>query len=324
MKPNAAIIGASFMLFVQGYASAPGGARAALMKAMQPEGAAGALDWRLLWSLPVRAAAGDIPALALWMTIALAFFVITPFALGDRFASAAVASAGAPSPSARMRKTRAFSGSLGATMRAKERRLVLRDPWLISQIMLQIVYMLPISFILWRNGGLTGSPGVVFTPLIVVVGAQLAGSLAWLALSGEDAPDLLRAAPVTSRQIQRHKMQAVLTPIAFLLGAPIAALALTSPWSALCAAIFATGAAVSTALLNLWRQSPSRRTMVLHRHSQSKIVGLIEHFLSIVWAVGAVVAVMGSWGALAPVGVACLVLWLSRPRGARLSLPASA
>ena len=54
---------------------------------------------------------------------------------------------------------------------------------------------------LWRNGGATGSPGVVFAPLIVVVGAQLAGSLAWLALSGEDAPDLLRAAPVSSGRI---------------------------------------------------------------------------------------------------------------------------
>ena len=319
----ATFVGASFVLGLQAYAAAPGNTRLSLMKAMQSPIHQDWLDWRAWLSLPVRAAAGEVGALGLWSAIALIVFFLATFALGKRFANAAAASAGAPSPAMRERAQRAFRGNLGATMRSKERRLVLRDPWLISQIVLQVVYMLPISFILWRNGGLTGSPGVVFTPLIVVVGAQLAGSLAWLALSGEDAPDLLRAAPVTSRQIQRHKMQAVLTPIAFLLGAPIAALALTSPWSALCAAIFATGAAVSTALLNLWRQSPSRRTMVLHRHSQSKIVGLIEHFLSIVWAVGAVVAVMGSWGALAPVGVACLVLWLSRPRGARLSLPAS-
>jgi ABC-2 type transport system permease protein len=320
----AAIIGASFMLFVQGYASAPGGARAALMKAMQPDGAAGALDWRLLWSLPVRAAAGDIPALALWMTIALAVFVITPFALGDRFASATVAAAGAPSPSARMRKTRAFSGSLGATMRAKERRLVLRDPWLISQIMLQIVYMLPISFILWRNGGVTGSPGIAFTPLIVVVGAQLAGSLTWLALSGEDAPDLLRAAPIATSRIERYKIQAVLTPIAALLAAPIGVLAFAAPWAALWAALFALGAGVSTALLNLWRQSPSPRGMMLRRHSQSKIVGMLEHLLAIVWAIGAAMAVMGFWSAVVPVLLACLILWLSRSRPRRVSFPASA
>jgi ABC-2 type transport system permease protein len=312
------------VLGLQGYAAAPTNARVSMMKAMQSPIHQGWLDWRAWLSLPVRAAAGDAGALGLWTAVALIVFFLATFVFGKRFANAAIVSAGAPSPAMRERRPRPFRASLGATMRSKERRLILRDPWLISQIILQVVYMLPISFILWRNGGVTSSPGVVFTPLIVVVGAQLAGSLAWLALSGEDAPDLLRAAPVSAGQIQRHKIQAVLTPIALLLAAPIAALALASAWSAFCAAIFAFGAAVSTALLNLWRQSPSRRTMVLHRHSQSKIVGLIEHFLSIVWAVAAVAAVMGSWGALVPVGFGCVVLWLSRPRAARLSLPASA
>jgi ABC-2 type transport system permease protein len=320
----ATVVGASFVLGLQGYAAAPTNARVSLMKAMQSPIHQGWLDWRAWLSLPVRAAAGDAGALGLWAAVALIVFFLATFVFGKRFAIAAIVSAGAPSPAMRERRPRAFRASLGATMRSKERRLILRDPWLISQIILQVVYMLPISFILWRNGGVTSSPGIVFTPLIVVVGAQLAGSLAWLALSGEDAPDLLRAAPVSAAQIQRHKIQAVLTPIALLLAAPIAALALTSVWSAFCAATFVFGAAVSTALLNLWRQSPSRRTMVLHRHSQSKIVGLIEHFLSIIWAVAAVAAVMGSWGALLPVGFACIVLWLSRPRAARLSLPAGA
>jgi ABC-2 type transport system permease protein len=258
------------------------------------------------------------------MIAALVVFSLATFVLGNRFASAAIISAGAPSPAGRWRKTRAFRASLGATMRSKERRLILRDPWLISQIVLQVVYMLPISFILWRNGGVTGSPGIAFTPLIVVVGAQLAGSLTWLALSGEDAPDLLRAAPIAASRIERHKIQAVLAPIALLLAAPIIALAFVAPWSALWAALFTLGASISTALLNLWRQSPSPRGMVLRRHSQSKIVGMLEHLLSIIWAVGAVIAVMGHWSALVPVALACFVLWLSRSRPMRLSLPASA
>jgi ABC-2 type transport system permease protein len=320
----ATIVGASFMLFLQAYATAPGGARAVMIKAMQSQGAAAALDWNALWSLPVRAAAGDIPALVAWMMIALAVFAVTPFALGARFAKAAIASSGAPASASRGRKAHVFSNNLGATMRAKERRLILRDPWLISQIVLQIVYMLPISFILWRNGGVTGSPGIAFAPLIVVVGAQLAGSLTWLALSGEDAPDLLRAAPIAARRIERHKIEAVLTPIALLLAAPIAALAFAAPWAALWAALFALGAGVSTALLNLWRQSPSPRGMMLRRHSQSKLVGMLEHLLAIVWAVGAAMAVMGFWSAFVPVLLACLILWLSRSRSPRVSFPASA
>jgi len=209
-------------------------------------------------------------------------------------------------------------------MRSKERRLILRDPWLISQIALQVVYMAPVSFVLWRNGGATGSPGVVFAPLIVVVGAQLAGSLAWLALSGEDAPDLLRAAPVSPGRIERHKIEAILAPVAIVLCGPVVALALVSPWSGFWAGLFTLGASVSAALLNLWRQSPSRRSRVLQRHSQSKIVGMIEHVLSIVWAVGAAMAVMGSWSALIPVAAACLILRLSRSRTARLSFAAGA
>jgi ABC-2 type transport system permease protein len=318
----ATIVGASFMLALQGAAMTTGAARASVTKILESPDKAGSLDWRYFLSLPVRAATGDVGALGLWILAALLVFTLATFVLGKRFASAAIVSAGAPSSVARGRKARPFRASLGATMRSKERRLILRDPWLISQIVLQVVYMLPISLILWRNGGATGSPAIAFTPLIVVVGAQLGGSLAWLALSGEDAPDLLRAAPVLASRIERHKIQAVLTPIALVLAAPVAALAYVAPWGAVWAAAFTLCASLSTALLNLWRQSPSPRGQMLRRHAQSKIVGLIEHLLSIVWAVGAVMAVMGRWSALLPVALACLILWLSRSRAARLNLPA--
>jgi ABC-2 type transport system permease protein len=320
----ATIVGASFMLGLQAYTMATGAARAALARVFEGPAAISELDWRALMALPARAAAGDGAALALWTILALGVFAFSTFVLGRRFASAAIVSAGAPSPSARKRKQRAFRASLGATLRSKERRLILRDPWLISQIVLQVVYMLPISLILWRNGGVTGSPGIVFTPLIVVVGAQLAGSLAWIALSGEDAPDLLRAAPIARSRIERHKIQAILPPIALVLAAPVFALALVAPWGALCAALFTLGAGVSTALINLWRQSPSPRGMVLRRHKQSKIVGLLEHLMAIVWAVGAVMAVMGYWTALVPIALVCVILYLCRARGPRVSLPAGA
>jgi ABC-2 type transport system permease protein len=147
-----------------------------------------------------------------------------------------------------------------------------------------------------------------------VIAAQLAGSFAWIALSGEDAPEFLATAPVTRGEIERRKIESIALPIIIFLALPLAGLTWASPWSALCAAGFALGAGVSTALLNLWRQAPARRTMVLRRHSQSKLVGLIEHFLSILWAVGAVIAIIGSWTAVVPVAIAIGALWLNRPR----------
>ena len=58
-------------------------------------------------------------------------------------------------------------------------------------------------------------------------------------------------------------------------------LAVVDPLGALKTAMFATGAAASTALLNIWRPNPGRRNDVMRRHQQSKIVGLMEHMLSL-------------------------------------------
>jgi len=310
----ATLVGASFVLGVQGFNLLPAPTRAWVLRAFAaPESASAATALDLLW-LPVRAASGEPGAILAWLLLGVIVFAAATLAFGERFAAAAILSAGAPVAGGRERKARAFRASLGATLRAKERRLVWRDPWLMSQMLLQIVYTLPVGVILWRNGGVTGSVGLAFTPTIVVISAQLAGSLAWVALSGEDAPEFLATAPVTRGQIERRKIEAIALPIALLLGAPILAVTIASPWSGLCATLFSLGAGASAALINLWRQSPSRKSMVLRRHSQSKLVGLIEHLLSILWAVAACTAILRSWTVLIPVALIAFTLWLNRPR----------
>ena len=80
-------------------------------------------------------------------------------------------------------------------LRHKEWTLLLRDPWLLSQTLMQLLYLLPAAFILWRNfrrGGMIG----LLVPILIVTAGQLGGGLAWLAVSGEDAPDLIASAPV--------------------------------------------------------------------------------------------------------------------------------
>ena len=80
-------------------------------------------------------------------------------------------------------------------MRQKEWTLLLRDPWLVSQTLMQLLYLLPPALLLWRSYGEGTGALVVLVPVLVMAAGQLAGGLAWLAISGEDAPDSSRPLP---------------------------------------------------------------------------------------------------------------------------------
>jgi ABC-2 type transport system permease protein len=83
--------------------------------------------------------------------------------------------------------------------------LLRRDPWLVSQTLMQVLYLLPPALLLWRNFGEERGAIVVLVPVFVMAAGQLAGGLAWLAVSGEDAPDLVATAPLPPRRILRAK-----------------------------------------------------------------------------------------------------------------------
>ncbi len=308
----ATMVGASFVLGAQAVAMLPERIRAAVMAAFAPPADGARALERILWT-PVRAAAGDPSAILAWAAFGAAAFALACLLFGTRFAEAAVASTGAPANAGRSaNRTARFGAGVGAVLRAKERRVVWRDPWLMSQLLLQAAYTMPVAVILWRSGGPTGKVGVAFAPALVVIAAQLAGALSWIALSAEDAPDFLASAPVSRGTVERGKIAAIGQPIALALALPLAALGLASPWAGLCALVFGAGAVASAALVNLWRQAPSRRGLVLRRHSQSKLVGLMEHLVSILWAVASAIAVIGSWAAIVPLAFVAAVLAINR------------
>ncbi len=296
----ATAVGVSAVLGAQVVAMLPEGMRTAILAAFAPPTNAATAPHSLLWT-PVRAAAGDPQAILIWTAFGAVIFALACVLFGERFARAAIASAGAPAHAGvAARGTSRFGASASTALRIKERRVVWRDPWLMSQLLLQAAYTTPLAVILWRGGGPTGTIGVAFTPALVVIAAQLAGALSWIALSAEDAPDFLTTAPLPRAVIERAKIAAIGQPIALILALPLAALAFASPWAGFCALLFGAGAIASAALVNLWRQAPSRRGLVLRRHSQSKLVGMMEHLVSILWAVATTTAVIGSWVDLGP------------------------
>src|SRR5205085_5918275 len=111
-----------------------------------------------------------------------------------------------------------------------------RDPWLASQTLMQLLYLLPPGLMLWRAFGGHNDDLVLLVPVLVMAAGQLAGGLAWLAISGEDAPDLVATAPVPTRWIIRAKMQAVMGAIALVFAPMVVWLAVVAPLHAMVAA----------------------------------------------------------------------------------------
>ncbi len=313
----ATLVGASFVITAQVTSMLPARLRDQLTDASTHPPPGSWLDHAgVLW-LPVRAALGDTLALLSWLLFAGVLFSTAVALCGRRIADVAALASGSLQSGNEAKGERPFRGGLSATLAAKERMLIWRDPWLLSQILLQIIYTFPLSIVLWQSGDMAGSAANAFAPSIVMISAQLSGSLAWVTLSGEDAPEFLATAPVTRADIERFKIKAIALPVGLLLSVPLVGLALASPWGALCAAVSAIAAGLSTALVNFWRQAPAKRGMVLRRHSQSKLVGFIELLLMFLWTFACAAALMGTWIALAPVGLALFVLFLVCPRSVR-------
>jgi ABC-2 type transport system permease protein len=276
------------------------------------DGAATTSRHWLLWA-PADAARGDLGAVVLLAVLGIALFTATVKLLGGPFARASLAAVGAASGSANTADTTTrvtFRGGFGRSLRRKELRLLRRDPNLFAQLSLQIIYTLPVAVVLLRSDNL---PAVIaLAPTIVVIAAQVTASLAWITVSGEDAPELIATAPVSTSAVDRAKLGAVVPPVLAILILPLAALALISPYAALLAALFAAAAGASTALLNFWHPMPGNRRGMLRRHSQSKLVGLVEHALAISWGIAVVFALMGSLVTTLPVAIVAGILLFVR------------
>ena len=252
-----------------------------------------------MW-LAARAATGEGGPLAIIVSgAALSLFAVIAV-FSSRFAGYVSEAAGVTESSLRQRPGKSLFDKLSAAdaLRVKERVLLRRDPWLISQTLMQIFYLIPPALLLWRNfGGSTGSL-VIVVPVLVMAAGQLAGGLAWLAISGEDAPDLVATAPVRPRIVLGAKVSAVLGIVALVLAPLIAFLALFSPYGAMVAIVGCGLSALSATAVQLWFRSQARRSMFRRRQTSSRIATFAEAFLSIVWAATAGLAAAGSWMAI--------------------------
>ena len=307
----ATFVGAGFFLALQARRLMPG-----LLPAEAPADG----TWlRAAVGLPVRAALGDGGALAAWLAFSAAAFAAAALALGPGFARSAVAAAGAgnarrPAPRRSRSSARLFVGGPLPALRLKEWRLIARDPWVVSQVLLQILYMTPLIALMWTGDG---DPALGIAPMIVVVTFQVSSSLTWLGLSGEDAPDLLASAPVPASALRRGKLQAVGALALGLVALPLAYLLSVSAFAAAVATVLALLGLAAAVALQSWHGAPRRRSSFAARHRESKLMGLVEMVMSVLFGLGTALAVLPTAWALAPLALAGgLVAWMRPRRGA--------
>ena len=227
-------------------------------------------------ALPGRAALGDPLAAALLLGAALLLFAATAWLFGRTFL--------ASYQKARMRLSRQraatgevardFRAGLFASMFAKEWRLLVRDPALAFQIVLRLIYLAPIALAAFGHGRTTPLlPALAFAS--VLIAGQLVGSFAWLAVSGEDAPDLLSVAPVSRKQVERAKLasaMAMAAPFGLILPA---AIALEAPLGALVTVALTAAGGAAAGLIELKWQKPAPRKTFARRRSGSMVAGIL-------------------------------------------------
>ncbi len=148
----------------------------------------------------------------------------------------------------------------------------------------------------------------MLVPVFVMAAGQLAGGLAWLAVSGEDAPDLVATAPVAEKTVLRAKMEAVLGGVFVVLAPVILVLAFTAPIYAVVACVGVLVASGSATLIQLWFRKQAKRSHFRRRQTSSRVATFAEAFSSISWAATAGLAANASWAAVAPAIIALGIL----------------
>ena len=190
-------------------------------------------------------------------------------------------------------------------------------PTFMSQTLMQVLYLIPPALLLWRDMGAGSQVHTILAPVLVMAFGQLAGGLVWLAISGEDAPDLVATAPVTPEVLRRAKNQAVVAVIAAGACPFLLALAIVSPWGAAVTAAAIVLSSGSAIMIQLWFRMTARRSQFRRRQTASRAATFAEAFSSISWAGAAGLAAAGSWFAVAFVVMALIALsiaWAIRPR----------
>jgi len=232
--------------------------------------------------LPARALLGEPLPMLLLAALAAVVFVLTArrthrfFAHGLQLAASAARAGTAPTAPLRPR----FGRSLFSTVVVKEWRLVVRDPHLLSQVLLQLLFLLPLFFLIFQRSDVQVQ--ALGTGLALLCGS-LTGALAWIALSAEDAPDLLLVSPASLSTVRRAKLAAAIMPVLALVAVPLLWLTVRMPATGLIVCFVVGGAVLGAGLIVFWCGRPGVRSNFKGRGKGGVVMNMLEMFNSLAW-----------------------------------------
>jgi len=282
-----AFVGAAFFLVVQA-GNLFGDARLGNWWQAVRSAAESESSWWLaqLIRMPFDAMRGEPAALAALLALGLGAFAGTVaftarrFHLGTQESTAAARNGKPRADLALAPRPLHFRSGLVLVVLTKEWRLIARDPQLVAQTLLQVLYLLPLIFI----GGRQGDFGQVLIPGLVLGATSLASGLSWITVAAEDAPELVAAAPVDRGRVRRLKLLAALLPVWLLVSPLLVFLAATRPLASLVFGACVLGATVSAGLIHLNVSQPGDRRQMNRRGKGNKLGAMLEMATSITWA----------------------------------------
>ncbi len=304
----AALIGAAFFLLFQARNFLSHERQNAFIAWVQLEIQPGgwfATDSILWW--PVRAMLGEVLPLSVIVIGAAGSFWLVANLLFKRFVSGTQETISGGHTKLRngtLAQSPNFRSGMILNLLVKEWKLLVRDPQIISQTLLQIFYLIPLILI-----GFKGEHSIwLLVPGFIMITSMLAGNLAWLTIAAEDAPELIGIAPIAIERVRWIKGAAAIMPVLALL-LPLVLYWLTRDvYGAFVLLFCGTGGALSAALCQIWNPRQGDRRDMKKRYRENRIVNIFEALGSLGW-VGMAICMSGHWLWL-PLALTLVVLGL--------------
>jgi ABC-2 type transport system permease protein len=165
----------------------------------------------------------------------------------------------------------------------KEWRLLWRDRSFLAQTFFSLLVTIAAMALVLKRQHM--GAGAIAAAAMVYAAGNLCSDLTWLSVSGEQAPSLLRTAPMRASALAAHKLLAAVLPVAALLLVAALGLAFSDPLAAVQALVFGALAGAGAAAINLaWPTPGERAAAVFERRSRNRALGALDAGCLICWA----------------------------------------